>query len=260
MDLNDLNILKNIPASIAILDKEIKYIFASQNWLDDYNLTKDIIGKSHYEVFDNNPEEWKDIHQEVLKTGTEQSLSEDYFVSDIGEEVYLNWVVSPWFTNDKTVGGLIFKTQDVTERVKNRKDLELAQKIARIGSWSFNLKTQKITWSKEMYELFPENIEDGEPAFERHRSTIHPHDVDHWESTVHAAIAEGKEYTMQFRAVHPDKVLWVEALGRIKRNKKGEPIELFGTCQDITERVSQSDKLNRLNQELREFSYRISHD
>lgn len=260
-DINTyIEMIKNIPASIAVLDENINYLFASREWLKDYGLAEDIYGKNHYEVFDNIPQRWKEIHAEVLKTGIEQSKDEDSFILDDGSEMFLSWVVAPWFKENKEVGGLIFKSRDVTPEVKFRKDLELAQKIAKIGSWSFNLKTQKITWSKEMYNIFPEDISLGEPEFEKHRSTIHPEDVEHWEKTVHSAITEGKEYSMRFRCVHPDKVVWIEANGRLKRDEKGEVIELFGTCQDITDRVKQSEKLNELNDELREFSYRISHD
>lgn len=255
-----IEMIKNIPASISILDKEIKYLFASKGWLRDYNLTEEIIGKSHYEVFQNIPKEWKAIHQEVLKTGIEREGIEDHFLADDGSDIYINWVVTPWFDNNNEVGGLIFKSQDVSQRVKARKDLEMAQEMAKIGSWSFNIHSGKISWSKEMYNIFPEDITKGEPDFEKHRSTIHPDDVEHWENTVGEAVSKAKNYTMQFRSIHPNKIVWIEAMGRVKTSRTGEVLELFGTCQDITEKVLQSEKVNRLNQELREFSYRISHD
>ena len=88
----------------------------------------------------------------------------------------------------------------IAEDVTIVKDAELqlveAQKMSKIGSWFFDVETQKITWSAQMYSLFPENIEDGEPSFEKHRSSIHPDDVDHWESVVGNSLEKGEAYEM----------------------------------------------------------------
>lgn len=85
----------------------------------------------------------------------------------------------------------------------NEKSLQLeeAQRIARIGSWFFNVKTGQITWSNKMFDLFPEKIENGAPTYDRHFSTIHPDDQAHWKKTVEACLADGKPYQMRFRSV-----------------------------------------------------------
>ena len=148
--------------------------------------------------------------------------------------------------------GYLGLARDISEQkrleedlAQKHSDLEVAQSIAHIGSWSFSLKNGKIEWSKEMYNIFPEKVEDGEPEFEKHKSTIHPDDVIYWEAVVQKCIEDGKPYIMLFRTHKIDnkkETVWVEARGQgIFHN--GEIIGLAGTCQNVTERVLKLEKI-----------------
>jgi PAS domain S-box-containing protein len=163
-----------------------------------------------------------------------------------GSYKFLSWTTAP----DPSTGLLYAAAHDVTKQkereseLKNVTDyLEEAQKIAKLGNWSFDLKTQKIEWSKQMYELFPESIESGPPTYERHRSTIHQDDLELWDSKVNACIKDGKHYSMRFRSVFPDKVLWIAAEGRGKLDNSGKLLAIYGTCQDITVKIENEEVL-----------------
>jgi PAS domain S-box-containing protein len=124
--------------------------------------------------------------------------------------------------------------------------LENAQSLAKIGSWNFDLTTGEISWSKEMFNIFPENIEDGEPEFEKHRSTIHPEDVEHWETTVNKCVSDGEPYKMVFRTFKkedPSEHVFVEARGQ-GFLENGKVSWISGTCQDITESVFRERELS----------------
>ncbi|MEC7277401.1 MAG: PAS domain-containing protein [Bdellovibrionota bacterium] len=169
--------------------------------------------------------EWTGVH----KDGTEfpMVLSITSLMSENGETIgYLGLV--------QHIGEL----RELQRKVKAKNnDLEHAQAIAKIGSWSFDITSGEISWSNEMYNIFPEDISNGEPSFERHRSTIHKDDVQMWEETVSKAIEDGKPYKMNFRTFKDDElneVVWVEARGQ-GRVVNGKVISLSGTCQDITE-------------------------
>lgn len=117
-----------------------------------------------------------------------------------------------------------------------------AQEVAKLGSWHFDIQSQAISWSDQMYEIFPEDKTMGEPAFEKHRATIYHEDVDLWESNVAHCVATGLPYEMCFRVVHPsNRIVWVKALGRGELDKAGNVVALFGTCQDITEEKRNQD-------------------
>lgn len=128
-----------------------------------------------------------------------------------------------------------------------KQTLELAQKVAKIGNWSFDVKSGQINWSKQMFEIFPEKYEDGAPSYEKHRSTIHEDDVEYWESTVGKCLEDGLPYKMQYRTFKEDgeTVVWTEARGQAIKNEAGEVVQLFGTCQDITEFKNLERELRR---------------
>jgi PAS domain S-box-containing protein len=111
------------PAAIAMVDRDMRYLQASERWLQDYTLTGlDIIGRSHYDVFPDLPESWKAIHQRVLAGAVERCDEAPYPRSD-GTTEWLQWEVRPWLTPEGTIGGLIFFTQVITAR--KRMELEL---------------------------------------------------------------------------------------------------------------------------------------
>ncbi len=112
------------PAAIAMLDLEMCYLQVSERWLADYKLVaQDIIGRSHYEVFPDIPEPWKQIHQRVLAGAVERCDDDPFPRADGGME-WLQWEARPWHRADGSIGGLIFFTQVITAR----KQMELQLK------------------------------------------------------------------------------------------------------------------------------------
>jgi PAS domain S-box-containing protein len=131
-----------------------------------------------------------------------------------------------------------------TSELKNiMSQLEQAQKVARIGSWSLDLPSQKIQWSKQMYELFDEKVERGPPSLERHKSTIHSDDVLAWEAAIGKCVNSGDPYKIRFRSQFVDKIVWIEAIGYGLKNELGEVVQVSGTCQDITDIVTAEKNL-----------------
>lgn len=110
--------VENSPAVLAMLDKDMKYIITSKRWKTDYNLgDKEIIGKSHYEVFPEIPQRWKEIHQRCL-AGASEKKEEDMFVRADGSVDWVRWEILPWHKHTGETGGIIMFTEVITERVK----------------------------------------------------------------------------------------------------------------------------------------------
>jgi PAS domain S-box-containing protein len=109
--------IKYAPASIVMFDREMRYVAASQRWVDDFRLnsSESIIGRSHYEVFPNIPEQWKHYHQSSL-AGAIEKCDEDFFVSLDGSEQWLRWEIHPWYRSNGDIGGIILFTENITAR------------------------------------------------------------------------------------------------------------------------------------------------
>jgi len=104
------------PAALAMFDANMHYIYASQRWLSDYRLEfSNLIGRSHYDVFPDIPDEWKDIHQRGL-AGDVVRRDEDRFERSDGTKLWVCWEVRPWFKVSGVVGGIVIFSEDITAR------------------------------------------------------------------------------------------------------------------------------------------------
>ena len=116
------------PASLAMFDREMRYFSASRRWLTDYNLEQtDLTGLSHYEVFPEIPEYWKEVHRRGL-AGEVVRADADRFDRADGSVQWLRWEVRPWYDAAGDVGGIVIFSEDITER---QQLLEKAESLAR---------------------------------------------------------------------------------------------------------------------------------
>jgi PAS domain S-box-containing protein len=114
--------VEHTPAAIAMFDKNMNYLMTSRRWLIDYHLEQqNIIGKSHYEVFPNIPENWREIHRRCL-AGAVEKCEEDQIVHGDGTIDWLYWQIDPWHNDDNEIGGIIIFAELITDR----KEAEIA--------------------------------------------------------------------------------------------------------------------------------------
>ncbi len=105
------------PSAIAMFDRDMRYLACSRRWLVDYGLgEQDLIGRSHYDVFPELPDRWKEIHRRCLNGMTEEH-EQDPFPRPDGSVDWVRWAVHPWHDNSGEVGGLIIFSEVITERV-----------------------------------------------------------------------------------------------------------------------------------------------
>ena len=123
-----LAFVEHAPAAVAMLDQNLKYLAISHRWLEEYRLVgRDIIGKSHYEVFPGIDDSWKEIHQRSLKGEIITKEEETWRPPGWNQDQYLKWEVRPWYQFDGTVGGIMMFTQDITETALRREELKQAK-------------------------------------------------------------------------------------------------------------------------------------
>ncbi|XLS28606.1 PAS domain S-box protein [Flavobacteriaceae bacterium M23B6Z8] len=119
--------IQNAPSAIAMLDKKMCYLMHSKKWLSDYGIEEEsIIGRSHYEIFPEVPQRWKEDHQKCLQ-GVVLRSDEDHFFREDGKVQYMSWELHPWYEEDKSVGGLIMMSADITAMKEAEVKLKLSE-------------------------------------------------------------------------------------------------------------------------------------
>ena len=130
--------------------------------------------------------------------------------------------------------------QDKQQRLKlqqSEASLAAAQKIAHIGSWEYDVLTNKITWSEEVFRIFGLDSTALEPTYAEITEMYHPDDRELFQQTITLDISRGTYYKKEFRILHTGgQIRYVEARGESVFNETGQVIQLLGTVMDITDR------------------------
>jgi PAS domain S-box-containing protein len=123
------------PAAVAMLDKNMNYIAASNRWMEDYNLKGiKITGTSYYDYFPFITGEGKQRHQRVLAGSIEKKEEDLYLGASDGSIQYISWEMRPWELSEGVIGGMMIFTQNITAAVNLRNELAQAKKAAEQAS------------------------------------------------------------------------------------------------------------------------------
>ncbi|MBX3084521.1 MAG: PAS domain S-box protein [Anaerolineae bacterium] len=116
--------VEHAPAAIAMLDANMRYIQVSQRWLDDYRLLEsDVIGRSHYALFPDIPDRWREIHERCLQ-GAVESNEADAFPRADGSVDWVRWEIRPWKKVSGEIGGIIIFSEVITARKEAQDELQ----------------------------------------------------------------------------------------------------------------------------------------
>jgi PAS domain S-box-containing protein len=108
--------VKSVPAGVALLDPDMRYLQVSDRWCADYSIdSSQVLGRSHYELFPDIPQRWKEMHRRGLE-GETLRADEDCWEREGGPNKWLRWEIRPWITPRGIVGGILIFAEDITHR------------------------------------------------------------------------------------------------------------------------------------------------
>jgi PAS domain S-box-containing protein len=142
----------------------------------------------------------------------------------------------PIIENNKVIK-LTGVIQDITELKKKEEELLDAQKIAKLGSYDFDITNNSFTTSLILDDIFciPQ---DYKKTFETWADLIHEDDKEMMQNYFMHIIENKEDFDKEYRIrdFKTNMIKWIHGLGVIKFDKNDNPYRLFGTIQDITQR------------------------
>jgi PAS domain S-box-containing protein len=126
-------------------------------------------------------------------------------------------------------------------------DLAEAQRIARLGSWQWDLSSGSQSWSDETYRLLGVDRATVTPTFEALMSTVHREDRSMVDGAVHASLYNQAPFSIEHRICLPDgEVRVMHQRGEVIVDEAGNKVRLAATIQDVTERKSLEAQIQEL--------------
>jgi len=142
---------------------------------------------------------------------------------------------------------------------RNEARLVRAQRAARIGTWEYDLRTGAIWWSDEMYKIFHRDPANWSPTLEEFFGRILPEDRDAVTPPMAPPVSSETPYVFTARfLIAPERARHLRIEGVVECNADGVPVQMFGTTQDVTERVLADGRLGEYQYQLRELASQIS--
>jgi diguanylate cyclase (GGDEF)-like protein/PAS domain S-box-containing protein len=114
--------------------------------------------------------------------------------------------------------------------------LEEAQRIARLGNWSFTLSSSRLRWSEECFHALA-LPPDCPPTYRVLLKRVQRKDRQPLKKAIHNALLLGMEFDLAIRLYLAEgETRWIRIAGQPVRNANGLVIRLHGTVEDITQR------------------------
>jgi len=128
--------------------------------------------------------------------------------------------------------------------LEHERQLAEAQNLAGLGSWEWEVASNKVTWSDQLYALFGLRLDQLIPTFEGYLARVHPDDRAGMAAAVATTLGTGESFERDFRAIVSDGTTrWFQTRGEVSERNQAGPTRLHGTAQDITHRKRAEETL-----------------
>ncbi|RJR18149.1 MAG: PAS domain S-box protein [Nitrospiraceae bacterium] len=148
---------------------------------------------------------------------------------------------------------------------KSEHQLEKAQAIAHIGNWEWDIQSNKVSWSNEVYRIYGYRPGEIEPDYEAVKKAMHPDSIKIFLESIDSALRGERPFEMEYNFFRRDgRTSILHTKGEVIRDSAGSPVKMFGVVQDITERKGMEDRIRASLKEkevlLQEIHHRVKNN
>jgi PAS domain S-box-containing protein len=236
----------SLPGYIYLKDEQSRFIMCNSKRAvnDAIQNSDDLIGKTDAEFFP--PEQAAQFRADELEVlaGTPLVDKEEILIRPDGSRQILLTSKLPFRDTNGKIIGLFGYGRDITKRKQaeeklreNEADLAEAQRVAKMGSWQYDLASKKVRWSDELCRIFEieKTLFDGK--HETFLNYVLPDDRPRVLQTNAGARTNGSSFEIEYRIqTRAGDLKTVREIGYAIKDAEGRVTGLFGTAQDITER------------------------
>src|SRR5215831_16512361 len=265
--------VKNVPVEVAMLDRDMRYLQVSDCWSADYSLDcSQLLGRSHYELFPDCPQRWKEMHRRAL-AGETLRAAEDRWDREDGTTTWVRWEIRPWRTSSGTVGGILIFAENITRRKEmeeaisgmSRKLIESQeQERARIGRELHDDINQRLALLALELEQLQENPSEIQPRVKELRRQMAEvsNDVQALSHDLHSSkleylgvVAGMKSWCKEFAERQKIEIEFRSDVSSVLPLAVG--LSLFRVLQEALNNAIKHSGVKRIEMQLREDSGEI---
>ncbi|MEI6766579.1 MAG: PAS domain S-box protein [Bacteroidota bacterium] len=187
--------------------------------------------------------EW--MAQMISGALTGLNAAEKRYITKSGSYIWVEITTSMMFDKEGKPLYFITMVQDITEKKKNAETLrqstemlQLAQRIARIGSWTYDYMSGEYDLSEEMCDITGLNRDASSPVEDKYLTTFVPENQNDFRDLLSKAVEKSGEFKEVISLVMPGGVArHIQVQGMPLRDDTGVAVKFFGAVQDISDRV-----------------------
>jgi len=252
------------------LDGTLRYVspscerisgYKAHEFIENPPLFREIIVPEDRDIWDNHSH---DSHSEPGLRETQFRIR-----TRDGEIRWIEHACQPVTDSQGEFLGFRASNRDITERkrveetIRERdKSLTEAQRIAHLGNWVWNIVTNELFWSDEIYRIFGLSPQEFDATYDAFLESVHRDDRESVEEAVNKALEDpNSEYSIEHRVARPDgSERTVHERAEVIFDDTGRPIRMIGTVQDITERKQAEQELRDAFSEIERLKEQLEAD
>jgi len=249
--------LNALPALVGYWDKDLRNRMANDAYIEFFGQSpqemrgthiRDLLGPDLYEQ--NLP------YIEGALTG-ERQLFHREIPTPSGEVRYTQASYIPDIVEGEVRGFFVMVT-DITEQRRIEEEIEHsrarlaeAERVARMGSWEWDISDNRLVCSEGLYAVYGLEPGDFDGHYEGGSQWVHPEDRALVERVMQEAVESGAPVDYEYRIIRPDgRVRRIHSRAELTADGDGRPLRLTGTVQDVTEVRAAAEVLHRTASDL----------